>query len=172
VFAVLNRLVKTPLALLAGFAILFSAQQAFAQTDIEAITRNIQPIGRVCLVGQNCSGNDSASNSTAAAPVAQSAPAAPAVATPATPAVAEATTGFDVAATYQMSCFACHSSGAAGAPILGDADAWSERMAKGIDTVLANSINGVGAMPAKGMCMTCTEDDMRTLIDYMVSGGQ
>jgi cytochrome c5 len=45
-------------------------------------------------------------------------------------------------------------------------------MAKGMDTVLANAMNGLGAMPAKGMCMTCSEDDMRTLIDYLVEGGQ
>ena len=141
-----------------------------AQTDFEAIVRNIEPIGEVCLAGQNCAGGtatnaintNSAATSTVAAAITQSAPAA-------TPAAAPA---FDAAATYQLSCFACHASGAAGAPELGDVGAWEERMAKGIDTVLANAINGIGAMPAKGMCMTCSDDDIRSLVDYMVEESQ
>ena len=70
------------------------------------------------------------------------------------------------------SCFACHGSGAAGAPVTGDAEAWGERMEKGIDVVLANAMNGTGAMPAKGMCMDCTEENIRSLIDFMVEGSQ
>ena len=173
-FAVLNKVVKAFPAIIVGLVLLSSVQQASAQADIEAIIRNIQPVGQVCLAGQNCSDDDTSSMSAAstAAPASEPETAAPEVAAPAVAAVEDTSTDFDVAATYQMSCFACHSSGAAGAPITGDAEAWEERMAKGIDTVLANSINGVGAMPAKGMCMTCTEDNMRSLIDYLVTGGQ
>ena len=87
-------------------------------------------------------------------------------------AAAPAADDFDVAATYQLRCFACHGTGAAGAPVLGDADAWGARMANGIETVMANAINGVGAMPARGLCMDCTDDHIRSLIDYMVEGGQ
>ncbi|MEX2132097.1 MAG: c-type cytochrome, partial [Pseudohongiellaceae bacterium] len=76
---------------------------------------------------------------------------------------------FDVAATYQMTCFACHSTGAAGAPMTGDSAAWEARMAKGMDTVLANAMNGLNAMPAKGMCMTCSESDMRSLMEYIMN---
>jgi len=76
---------------------------------------------------------------------------------------------FDVESTYQMSCFACHGTGAAGAPILGDADAWTERMAKGMDAVMVNVMNGINAMPAKGLCMTCSEDDLLALVNYMSS---
>ena len=45
---------------------------------------------------------------------------------------------------------------AAGAPILGDIEAWDSRMKKGMDAVMNNVINGVNAMPAKGMCMDCS----------------
>lgn len=51
---------------------------------------------------------------------------------------------------YKMTCAACHDSGAAGAPKLGDAAAWSARIAAGYDTVLNHAIKGLNAMPAKG----------------------
>ncbi|PCJ27812.1 MAG: hypothetical protein COA96_02630 [SAR86 cluster bacterium] len=86
------------------------------------------------------------------------------------PAVVEtAVAAFDAAATYQMSCFACHGTGAAGAPVLGDQEAWSERMEKGIDSVMANVMNGLNAMPAKGLCFTCSDDDLLALVEYMAS---
>lgn len=79
--------------------------------------------------------------------------------------------GFDAQATYMASCFACHSSGAAGAPKVGpgNAEAWATRMEKGMDTVLANAIKGVNAMPPKGLCFNCTDDDLKAIIEYMVS---
>ena len=42
-------------------------------------------------------------------------------------------------------------------------------MEKGIDSVMANVMTGLNAMPAKGLCMTCSDDDLRALVDYMVS---
>ena len=92
-------------------------------------------------------------------------PAAAAQAAVAEPVVA----AFDVESTYQMSCFACHGTGAAAAPKLDDQDAWAERLAKGMDAVMANVLNGVNAMPARGLCMTCSDDDLRRLVDYMIS---
>ena len=89
-------------------------------------------------------------------------------ATPATE-PAPVVVAFDAAATYQMSCFACHASGAAGAPKIGDAAAWSARMEKGMDAVMTNVTNGLNAMPAKGLCMNCSDDDLRALVDYMVN---
>jgi len=164
----LSRFVK--LAAIAG-AFAVTGMYSQAQTDFESIARNIERIGHVCLAGQNCAANATNSAAATSATSSVTTAAAPAVAQ-AVPAAAPAAPAFDVAATYQLSCFACHGSGAAGAPVLGDAAAWEERMDKGMDTVLANAINGVGAMPAKGMCMTCSDDDMRSLIDYMVEGGQ
>ncbi len=152
-----------------------------AQADNEAILNNIRPVGQVCLVGQACNPAAAATQTAAeAAPravtvpvasvevVAAAAPAA--VAVVAAPVVAAAP-AFDAAAAYQMSCFACHSTGVAGAPKTGDKTAWDQKMAKGIDAVVANTMNGINAMPAKGMCMTCTEDNMRTLIQFMLDGG-
>ena len=88
--------------------------------------------------------------------------------------LAQLTDGFDVEATYMMSCFACHSTGAAGAPKVGagNADAWAPRMEKGMDAVVANAINGLNSMPAKGLCFTCTDADLAALVEYMVSSSQ
>lgn len=51
---------------------------------------------------------------------------------------------------YKAVCAACHDTGAAGAPKLGDAGAWSARIAQGYDTLVSHAINGIRAMPAKG----------------------
>lgn len=51
---------------------------------------------------------------------------------------------------YKTTCAACHTSGAAGAPKVGDAGAWASRISKGYDKLVANAIHGINAMPAKG----------------------
>lgn len=51
---------------------------------------------------------------------------------------------------YQGQCAACHASGAAGAPKLGDAGAWAPRIGTGYDTLLNSVLKGKGAMAAQG----------------------
>lgn len=154
-------------------SILLLSSFVVAQQSVE---ENVKPVSSVCLAGQSCVGNASgaASSAPAAAPaaVAVAAPAAepaPAPAEPAPVAAAPATAAFDPAAAYQMSCFACHASGAAGAPKLGDTAAWTARLEKGMDAVMTVVVNGLNAMPPKGMCMTCSDDELRAIVDYMVS---
>ena len=88
--------------------------------------------------------------------------------------LAQVTDGFDVEATYMMSCFACHSTGAAGAPKVGpgNADAWEPRLEKGMEAVVANAINGLNTMPPKGLCFTCSDADLAAVVEYMVSSSQ
>jgi cytochrome c5 len=69
----------------------------------------------------------------------------------------------------QSSCFACHGTGAAGAPKIGDKAAWAPRIAQGRETLLTHSIQGLRAMPPRGACMTCSDDDLKAAIDYMIS---
>jgi len=85
------------------------------------------------------------------------------------PAQEPAVAAFNVEATYQMSCFACHGTGAAGAPELGEQAVWDERMEKGMAALMTNVIDGVNAMPARGLCATCSDDDLQALVDYMIS---
>lgn len=71
---------------------------------------------------------------------------------------------------YNTSCVACHSSGVLGAPKLQDATDWAPRMEKGFDTVLLNAINGINAMPPKGTCGACSDDDIKAAIEHMIEG--
>lgn len=54
------------------------------------------------------------------------------------------------AAVYTAVCAACHATGLAGAPKIGDASAWGPRIAQGYDTLLQHAIDGIRAMPPKG----------------------
>ena len=66
------------------------------------------------------------------------------------------------------SCAACHATGAAEAPITGDAGQWAERIAKGVNTLYSNAINGVNAMPARGGNSALTDDNVKAIVDYMI----
>jgi len=70
---------------------------------------------------------------------------------------------------YKQSCQACHANGVANAPKPGDKAAWAPRIATGIDAMLATAKKGKGAMPPKGTCMGCSDDDLKAAIEYMVS---
>ena len=78
--------------------------------------------------------------------------------------------GFNAEQKYMASCFACHSTGAAGAPKVGAGMSaeWEPRLEKGLDAVVQNAINGINTMPAKGLCFDCTDEDLRAIVEYMV----
>lgn len=65
-------------------------------------------------------------------------------------------------------CTACHSTGAAGAPKVGDKAAWEPRVAQGIDTLVKNAINGKGAMPPRGGNPSVTDEEIHATIEYML----
>ena len=85
------------------------------------------------------------------------------------PTTAAAAALVDGEAVYKQSCMACHAAGVAGAPKLGDSEAWSPRLAKGTDALVQSVINGLNAMPPKGGCMTCSDDELRGAVEYMLS---
>lgn len=79
--------------------------------------------------------------------------------------------GLDAAAgqsIYASACLVCHAQGIAGAPILGDASTWGDRLAKGWDTLAHNSLNGIGAMPPKGGRMDLSDEDILNATAYMI----
>lgn len=51
---------------------------------------------------------------------------------------------------YNAACAACHTTGAAGAPMFGDNGQWAARLTQGFDTLVKHAIGGINAMPAKG----------------------
>lgn len=70
---------------------------------------------------------------------------------------------------YTATCLACHGAGVLGAPKFGDKALWAPRIAKGMDTLYTNSINGINMMPARGGNAALKDDEMKAAVDYMVS---
>ncbi|MCJ7838019.1 MAG: c-type cytochrome, partial [Burkholderiales bacterium] len=70
---------------------------------------------------------------------------------------------------YQATCAACHSSGLAGSPKLGDVAAWAPRTKAGTDALYANAIKGKGAMPPKGGNASLPDADLRAAVDFMLA---
>ena len=71
-------------------------------------------------------------------------------------------------ATYNAACISCHNPGISGAPRLGDVDAWQPRLAKGRAVLVDSTINGLNAMPPKGMCWQCSDEDLGHAVDFML----
>lgn len=73
-------------------------------------------------------------------------------------------------AVYLRHCFACHQAGVAGAPKLGDAEAWAPRIAQGRDAMVANVVKGMTpGMPPRGACPSCDDKKLSMAVDYMVA---
>ncbi len=70
---------------------------------------------------------------------------------------------------YKQSCQACHANGVANAPKPRDKAAGAPRIATGMDAMRATAKKGKGAMPPKGTCMGCSDDELKAAIEYMVS---
>jgi cytochrome c5 len=69
---------------------------------------------------------------------------------------------------YKATCAVCHETGVGGAPKFRNAAEWKTRMADGIDTMLSIAIKGKGAMPPKGTCMQCSDQELKMAIEYML----
>ena len=118
----------------------------------EALAARIGPVAKVQLEG--------------AAPVAAATPAsAPKVAAVAA-APAKAKDGKSV---YDTVCMACHMTGAANAPKLGDKAAWAPRIKTGNDALVASVIKGKGAMPPKGGGTALSDAEIKAAVDYIVA---
>ena len=75
--------------------------------------------------------------------------------------------------TFQTACFACHGTGAAGAPKVGDKAAWAPRIAQGTAKLEEHAIKGfkgkTGVMPPKGGRADMKDADIKAAVAYMVS---
>jgi len=97
---------------------------------------------------------------------AQAAASAPAAGGAAKPAAGGAADGKQI---YDSTCMACHATGVANAPKLGDKAAWAPRIKQGMDTLLQSALKGKGAMPPKGGNASLSDADVRAAIEFMVS---
>lgn len=72
-------------------------------------------------------------------------------------------------AKYIQSCYSCHSGGVNGAPRSGVWSEWQPRFSQGMDVLVSNTRHGIRAMPPKGMCVNCSDEDYRALILFMAN---
>jgi cytochrome c5 len=117
-----------------------SGEKAASKVEQDAINERLAPIASVNVAGA------SATDAGAAAPAAPK-------------------SGKDIVAA---ACNACHGTGAAGAPKIGDKAAWQARFDAGMDSLMNNAINGKGAMPARGGNPSLTDEDIMAAIVSML----
>lgn len=70
---------------------------------------------------------------------------------------------------YEQYCHTCHATGLAGAPKFGDKADWAPHIAEGIETLVQHAIHGYKAMPPKGTCVNCSDEEIKKAVEYMVS---
>ena len=75
-------------------------------------------------------------------------------------------------AIYASKCRACHDYGVAGAPRYGNVEVWAQRSLKGLDVLYQNSIRGIRAMPARGGCYACSDEEIKIAVDYILANSQ
>ena len=122
----------------------------------QELAARIRPVGQVYLAGEEQQSS------------------APTVETPAEPEpVATTMSGPQV---YNSACLACHGAGIGGAPVLGDAAQWVERIAQGATTLKEHALQGfsgsTGFMPPKGGRLDLSDAEIEAAVDYMINQTQ
>jgi nitrite reductase (NO-forming) len=72
---------------------------------------------------------------------------------------------------YKTACIACHSTGVANAPKVGNKEAWAPLIASGMDSMMAIAIKGKGAMPPRG-ASSADDATLRAAVEYMVQASR
>lgn len=109
--------------------------------------QNTAPVGQICKQGEPCASAAAAGGVGGAAK-----------------------SGEEV---YKTACTTCHATGAAGAPKMGDAAAWAARVSeRSKDGLYTSSMKGFKGMPPKGLCMACSDDELKAAVDYMLDNSK
>lgn len=159
-------------ALMAFTVAVYFLANAIAETNLDIqnkenplaqreLDKRLAPVGNVKVAGQTSPATQAAPlTMVAAAP--QPAAAAPAVAKK-----------IDGQVIYQQACFACHGTGAAGAPKLGDKADWGPRIAQGMATLKKHALEGFtgkkGMMPPKGGFTHLKDEEVVAALEYMLA---
>jgi cytochrome c5 len=111
----------------------------------DAITERLKPMGEVNIIGAPAPGSQ--------------------------PAAASAGVGGpkDI---YENNCKMCHQTGVAGAPKFGDNKDWAPRISQGLDALVQAAWTGIRAMPPKGNCLKCTQEDIKATVEYMIDASK
>lgn len=147
----LKFVLKISLACIATtIALAAQAEPVPAGSDDE-IRERLKPFGSLCRSGEECgASSDMASDGVTDSAAAQQ----------------------SGEAVYNQFCFACHATGVGDAPLFADAEAWAPRIDKGMETLMASTVNGLGLMPLKGTCMACSDDELRAAVEYILEQAQ
>jgi cytochrome c5 len=135
-------------AIIVIFAIIFGAKTFFSglihvgYDDNLTLAERIQPFGQVYLEGDIDVNAIKAPVKTAA----------------------KARSGEQI---YTTTCASCHSVGVLGAPKFGNKADWAPRVKRGIADLVKVAITGTGAMPPRGTCMDCSDDELKAAIEHM-----
>ncbi|MGE0621768.1 MAG: cytochrome c5 family protein [Pseudomonadales bacterium] len=135
---------KVALAALTIVTVLSAHADAVPPGSDDDIRARLEPFGSVCRAGEDCG-------------------------TVAATAAGGPKSGEEV---YNQFCFACHATGASGAPLFADSEAWAPRVDKGMETLMASTLNGLNMMPPKGTCMGCSDDELEAAVTYMLDNLQ
>ena len=125
-----------------GLAAISLSSYALTDKQVQEVKTRIKPAGSVCLEGDStCGGAVAASGG-------------------------KPKSGEEV---YTSTCTMCHGAGIGGAPKYGDKAAWKDRIAQGATLLHTHAIAGIRAMPPKGTCAACSDDEVAAAVDYMVA---
>ena len=70
---------------------------------------------------------------------------------------------------YLSSCNICHQDGKMSAPIIGNGESWKHRLEQsGLPVLYKHAIQGFNSMPIKGACVTCSNNDIISAVDYIL----
>ncbi|MBB3103099.1 cytochrome c5 [Azomonas macrocytogenes] len=124
-------------------AMLLGCLSAQAGSDDSVIARRLTPVGHVCIEGQPCTVTE---RMVVPARIMRS--------------------GEEITERF---CAVCHGVGLPNAPMIGDGAAWKARTEQrgGLDALLASTIAGRNAMPPKGLCFDCTDEELQAAIEHM-----
>ena len=124
-------------------ALAFWALNAQAASN-EEIARRLEPVGQVCIQGKECPGVQVVGSAVGGG-------------------------GRSADEVIAKHCTACHTLGLLNAPKMNDEAAWKERAEKegGLDGLLAKAITGINAMPPKGTCGDCSDEELKAAIEKM-----
>ncbi len=161
--AVLGVLIAIALLLIGVSRMVDSGPKGARDTDDPLMQASaherIKPFGQVAVAGED---NQALAIKMTAVAVAGAPAAAPGAELPT-----------DGKSVFDTACAACHGTGIAGAPKIGDKAAWAPRIAQGKAMLEQRAIAGFtgskGMMPPKGGWTNLSDDAVRNAVEYMAA---
>jgi cytochrome c5 len=75
-------------------------------------------------------------------------------------------------AIVQATCAACHQTGVAKAPKIGDKNDWAPHLKHSLSVLVQTVVKGKGAMPPKGGNTALSDDAVKAAVDYLLAAAK